>query len=253
MAAGLTMGCAQCHDHKYDPIRQKDFYQLFAFFNNANEENTDAPLAGEMGPYLQTAPAYRSKREALLKQYRVQELQPPWEARMKQARANPGKWTDWDHAYDALQKYLDNADRILDVPLEKRSQKSADSIVDHTVINYHRVIGKDEWKQLNFVELRKKLNELRDQYPALSEAPIIGKIPSIHRTSHIHLRGDWKRKGIEVHPDVPAFLTSVSGRSPYSNRPGEMVGVSDNPLTARVTVNRFWQEFFGHGSGTVRR
>ena len=41
-----------------------------------------------------------------------------------------------------FQKYLDNADRILDVPLEKRSQKWADAIVDHFVINYHRVISK---------------------------------------------------------------------------------------------------------------
>ena len=87
---GLSLGCAQCHDHKYDPITQKEFYQLYAFFNNANEDNIDAPLAGEMGPYLQCMPAYRRKREELLKQYRVLELQGPWEARMKEARANPG-------------------------------------------------------------------------------------------------------------------------------------------------------------------
>ena len=49
---GLTVGCAQCHDHKYDPISQKEFYQLYAYFNNADEVNIEAPLAGEMGPYL---------------------------------------------------------------------------------------------------------------------------------------------------------------------------------------------------------
>jgi hypothetical protein len=47
---GLTVGCAQCHNHKYDPILQKDFYQMFAFFNSAMEEDIEAPLAGEMGP-----------------------------------------------------------------------------------------------------------------------------------------------------------------------------------------------------------
>lgn len=244
---GLTMGCAQCHDHKYDPIRQKEFYQLFAFFNNANEEDIDAPLAGEMGPYLQSTPAYRKQREELLKQYRVPELQAPWEARMKEARANPGKWTDWDHAYDAFQKYLDNADRILDVPIEKRSQKWADSITDHFLINYHRVIGKDEWKQLNFAELRKQLSGLRDQNPALSEAPIIAEDPSIRRTSHILIRGDWKRKGVEVQPDVPAFLPPLSTKTPTRIELAKWLVSSENPLTARVTVNRYWQEFFGRG------
>src|SRR5258708_40331970 len=49
---GLTVGCAQCHDHKYDPISQQEYYQLFAFFNTADEVNIEAPLPGERGPYL---------------------------------------------------------------------------------------------------------------------------------------------------------------------------------------------------------
>ncbi|HTM50877.1 MAG TPA: PSD1 and planctomycete cytochrome C domain-containing protein [Bryobacteraceae bacterium] len=244
---GLSMGCAQCHDHKYDPISQKEFYQLYAFFNNANEDLIDAPLAGEMGPYMQSTPAYRRKREELLKQYRVPELQGPWEARMKEARANPGKWTDWDHAYDAFQKYLDHADRILDVPVEKRSQKWADSITDHFVINYHRVIGKDEWKELKFTELRKKLNELSDQYPALSEAPVISEDPSIVRKSHVHIRGDWRAKGDEVQPGVPGFLHQPAAKPATRIDLAKWLVAPDNPLTARVTVNRFWQELFGRG------
>ncbi|MEX2260935.1 MAG: PSD1 and planctomycete cytochrome C domain-containing protein [Bryobacteraceae bacterium] len=245
---GLSTGCAQCHDHKYDPITQKEFYQLYAFFNNADEYEIDAPLAGEMGPYLQKLPEYRRKRDELLSKYRVSELQGPWEARMKEARANPGRWTDWDHAYDALQKYLDHADRILNLPVEKRSRKWTDAITDHFVINYHRVIGKDEWKELKFTDLRKQLNELKDSYPRLSEAPIIAEDPAIRRKSNIHLRGDWKRKGAEVQPGVPGFLHGFEPAGPATRLDFAAWLVSPrNPLTARVTVNRFWQEFFGRG------
>src|SRR5262249_24106363 len=40
---GLTIGCAQCHDHKYDPISQREYYQLFAYLNNADEPRLDVP------------------------------------------------------------------------------------------------------------------------------------------------------------------------------------------------------------------
>ena len=71
---GLTVGCAQCHDHKYDPLKQKEYYQLFAFFNNAEEVDIDAPLPGELGPYTSAVAAYQQKRQELLQQYRVPEL-----------------------------------------------------------------------------------------------------------------------------------------------------------------------------------
>ena len=42
---GLTTGCARCHDHKYDPIKMKDFYSLFAFFHNLPEKGKDGSVA----------------------------------------------------------------------------------------------------------------------------------------------------------------------------------------------------------------
>lgn len=69
---GLTMNCARCHDHKYDPLTQKDYYQLFAFFNNAEEVTTPLPIAGrDIAQYeRRVAPL----QQALL--HRYQELAP---------------------------------------------------------------------------------------------------------------------------------------------------------------------------------
>ena len=50
---GLTVACAQCHDHKYDPITQKDYYSLYAFFNNVPEQGLDG-IKGNAVPYLKT-------------------------------------------------------------------------------------------------------------------------------------------------------------------------------------------------------
>ena len=185
---GLTVGCAQCHDHKYDPITQKDYYSLFAFFNNADEVNIDAPLAGEMGPYLSQLPRYRAEREQLLRDNRVYELMPPWEEKMRLAARNPGKWTDWDHARDALGKYLDNGHGIVEKDPAERTGKETDGIVDHFVKNYHRVITKEFNEELNYEDIFERLQQLREDFPSISEAQAIAESPE-NRKSHLHIRG----------------------------------------------------------------
>ena len=49
---GLTVGCAQCHDHKYDPITQRDFYKVYAFFNNVPENGKDGVRDRNPKPFL---------------------------------------------------------------------------------------------------------------------------------------------------------------------------------------------------------
>ena len=57
---GLTMACAQCHDHKYDPISQKEFYEMFAFFNTVDEIGLDGNATGNARPVIQ-APLQRQR------------------------------------------------------------------------------------------------------------------------------------------------------------------------------------------------
>ncbi|WP_146450704.1 DUF1553 domain-containing protein [Bythopirellula polymerisocia] len=72
---GLTLGCARCHDHKYDPITQKEFYQLFAFFNNVPEDGRARKVGNT--PPLMTAPtrAQLNRQQELEMQLEVAQLQ----------------------------------------------------------------------------------------------------------------------------------------------------------------------------------
>ena len=244
---GLTVGCAQCHDHKYDPISQKEFYQLFAYFNNADEANIEAPMAGEMGPYLATRDKYYRARYELLQQYHVLELRPEWERRALMAADNPGKWTDWDFVFDTIQKMLDDGERILRTPVEKRTRHEEDALLDHMVRWYNQAASNKRYEELKFKELEKKLTELKKTFPDLSQAQTLAE-RSGKRQTHIHIRGSWNERGIGVEPAVPAVLPQPPAGSPLDRRTlAQWLVSDDNPLTARVIVNRFWQELFGRG------
>jgi len=65
---GLTMGCARCHDHKYDPISQKEFYEFFAFFNNIDEQGVYNETRGNVGPQLTVATPAQTAKLSHLKQ-----------------------------------------------------------------------------------------------------------------------------------------------------------------------------------------
>lgn len=61
---GLTMGCARCHDHKYDPIERRDYYQFFAFFNNIDEQGVYIETRGNTGPQVKVPTAQQAQELA---------------------------------------------------------------------------------------------------------------------------------------------------------------------------------------------
>ena len=244
---GLTLECAQCHDHKYDPITQKDFYSFYAFFDNVRDVHIDAPLPGELGPYLSKRAEYRRKRGELLAAHRVPELQPEWERQMKIAAANPGDRTDWDLCYDVLFQMTDGGWDVLYKDPAARTYRESEMLTDYFIDWYHTVVSKERTEELQYKELRKKLTGLKASYPQLTEARIVRERARPGRT-FLRVRGDWNRKGVEVAPLSPAFLPSLPVRGRPTRRDlARWILSEDNPLTARVAANRMWQEFFGRG------
>ena len=87
---GLTVGCARCHDHKYDPLTQAEFFRLYAFFDDADEVNIDAPLPDEVAGYQRSMPEYKRRRREIIEPYRtgLTDLQKQWEAKALHAAAH---------------------------------------------------------------------------------------------------------------------------------------------------------------------
>jgi hypothetical protein len=247
---GLTTGCAQCHDHKYDPTKQKDFYQLYAFFDNADEEDIDAPLPGETGLWMRKAAEFEQKREALIAEYKVREKQPAWEVDMLDSFKNPGRRTDWDLAWDCLLKLTESGDggKIIKLPAAQRTAREKRILETHFIRNYHFAIGSKAYKDIKFAELDKKLTELEGAYPQLTQAYTLQESPKPQQ-SHLRIRGDFKQLGIPVEPDAPGFLPPLKKQGARATRLdlANWLVSPENPLTARVTVNKIWQELFGQG------
>jgi hypothetical protein len=241
---GLTVGCAQCHNHKYDPISQRDYYGLFAFSANLEEDDIDAPLPGEVGPFLKAWPEYERQRQAVLQEYDIPKLQARYEERLAQAVANPGADLEWDYQVTEVKAGIDRALKILRTPADQRSRK------DHArmTMRFLRAIGpefnKDKDLAAKLKEAREKLLKLDSGLNALSEAMAIREDGNPPRT-WLAIGGDYRNRGDQIAAAVPA----VFGAPPMKSRLDLAAWLTspDNPLTARVAVNRMWQEFFGRG------
>jgi hypothetical protein len=243
---GMTMRCAQCHDHKYDPIKQKDFYQILAYFNRAIEADIDAPMPGEIEPHLAAKPEYDRKRAELLSENDVPALQGQWESKMRGAMDDPGKELDWDFAVTAFRASFDHADPVMRKPAEERTDREQHRLTDYFVRNPGPVIAKQKEVTEKFKTLRMRLDELEKGFPGVTQAYIFEDDRQA-RPAHIAVRGDWRTEGAEVEPCTPSFL-GKSGTCPTTRLELAKWLVSPgNPLVARVAVNRLWQELFGRG------
>jgi hypothetical protein len=243
---GLSLGCAQCHDHKYDPVSQKEFYQISAFFNTQEEVNIVAPVGGELGPYLKAKPEYDRKRREILEQYKIAEGQTEFERRLRFAADHPGEKDDWTFHYNGFTHLVDSARKVLFTEWPKRTELQTVIMQDEFLRGCKALMGTD-CDQYKLPEVQKKLNELKATLPPVSYAPVLLENDTPPKT-YVHIKGDWRERGAEVEAGTLAVLpASTLGAKPTRLDLARWLTSPENPLTPRVTVNRIWQEVFGRG------
>lgn len=183
---GVTLECAECHDHKYDPIATREFYQMFAFFNQVPEN----PLQRDLQvPPIMPAPTREQEEQLAAMSDIVKSL----ESEANAAGSDPA--------------------------------------------------SREESKQ-NFEAAKKRLEEFAGSFPQLR---VMADVPE-RRPTFVLVRGDFRSLGEEVQPGVPAALgTLPSDMKADRLALARWVTSRNNPLTARVMVNRLWQMVFGVG------
>ncbi|MBK5293996.1 MAG: PSD1 domain-containing protein [Acidobacteriia bacterium] len=219
---GLTLGCARCHDHKYDPVSQREFYQIYAFLNSVDEVDDEKNRKNFNQPMLELPTPEESARRAA------------WTAQRDALNAELAAYEksitgDRDQARTGpAQPSLSGGDPA--------SPAASDSVVR---ASFSEDPG---WK-----ERKANLAALQRRMPKVTSTMVMRELPK-PRESYIHLGGDFIRKGAPVSPGVPAFLPPLS-ESQKADRLGFARWLVDrrNPLTSRVTVNRMWQRYFGKG------
>jgi hypothetical protein len=190
---GLTMKCAQCHNHKYDPISQKDYYRFYAFFNSATEHGKGA-TNGNTAPFIQVESPLIEISE--VQQALIERAERIRELRNKLKQADPEK------------------------PLNKRLHKS---------------LG------IELGILEKQLKDSGKTTVMVMDSPGT-------RKTHILMRGEYDNPGEAVTAGVPELFAQLPEDQPSDRLAlARWLTSADNPLTARVAVNRYWQMIFGTG------
>ncbi|MBL9162750.1 MAG: PSD1 domain-containing protein [Planctomycetaceae bacterium] len=218
---GLTVGCAQCHDHKFDPIEQREFYGLFAFFNSQDE-----PAMKVFGPGVD-----------------VDRLTAEFAEAERQAHAyvasRASELATWESGLTPEMKsgLSPEIEMILALPPERRSGEQTRTL-------FAAGFGEDP----SFRRLHDRLWELDEALNRPVTTLVMAELPQPRKTT-VLINGDFTRPGEEVAPGTPAALHPFA---PPSGRPTRLdlarwIVSPQNPLTARVIVNRIWQQYFGRG------
>lgn len=230
---GQTTGCAQCHDHKFDPFTQRDFYALGAFFADIKEA-----AIGKREEGISVAPeADVAKLKALdvaLAQAgkELDALQPEWEA-----EARVGTVTVSDAKVAVLLKK----------EAGKLNGREKTAIRDH-----FRAKAAGRFAPVR--ETYAKAERARNAFAASIPKCLVSESAPAARVVRILPRGNWMDESGEiVKAALPHYLPQplIEGREPNRLDLAHWLVSRENPLTARTVTNRLWKQFFGTGLSKV--
>ncbi len=226
-----TFMCSECHDHKFDPVTAKDFYALGAFFADIEESSVGKRETGMIvAPPEQLAKL--TETEQRLAALRAELAAPNAQLDEKQAQ--------WEKNYG---KVPDDVLKVLKLAPSDRTAGHVKKIATH-----FRSIAPE------LADLRKKIADLDKERDQLDKSypRVLVSNNKAKRTVRILPRGDWQNESGEVVlPATPAFLPAFMESTPEKRLTrldlANWLIKRENPLTARVFMNRLWKQFYGAG------
>ncbi|MBW8883906.1 MAG: DUF1553 domain-containing protein, partial [Planctomycetia bacterium] len=233
------MACAQCHSHKYDPITQQEYFRFFAFFNNTEDadKKDESPIFSQF-----TKEQERQKAS--------------WQAEIKKVETELAKDSpellagqkQWEEEFPGEELELlitpEYILRILSIAADDRSDAQKAELTKH----YLAVAPARRPQRQRLAQLKKQLADMK---PA-STVPIMKELPEAkRRVTKLQHRGNYLDVGEPVTPGTPACFPALPEGPVNRLTLARWLVDENNPLTARVFANRFWEQIFGIGLVTT--
>ena len=235
---GQTLGCARCHNHKSEPFSQRDYYQLQAFFTPANFQR-DLPVPTAAQRAAQSAELKKYNERTAGQQKEIAAIEAPHRERL---------------FAEKLAKLSEEARLAHTTPKEKRTVEMENQIQETAEL---LKITEAELAKAMSAEEKKRHKSLTDElkkFPKPAGLPLAMALQDGGKPAKTFVlgRGDYNDPHDEVQSGIPEILSSSEITDPKSGTPtgrravlANWLASPQNPLTARVMVNRIWQHHFG--------